>query len=66
MNNYAFAFTFHLEESLYRQLAKDFSLVEKRRIEDQLQEILQSGPVTIIVYKDQNRDKQGRLKHERT
>lgn len=69
MNNYAFAVTVHVEESRYRELAKDKSLVEKKRIEDQLQEILKSGPVSVIVYKDQNRyyrDKQGRLKHERT
>jgi len=34
-----------------------------------LQELVQSGPVSVIVYKDQSRyyrDKQGRLKHERT
>lgn len=69
MNNYAFAVTFHVEESRYRELVKDKSLVEKKCIEDQLQEILQSGPVSVIVYKDQNRyyrDKQGKLKHERT
>lgn len=69
MNNYNLAVTIHVEESRYRELTTDFSPVEKRRIEDQLQEILQSGPVSVIVYKDQSRyyrDKKGRLKHERT
>ena len=69
MNNYNLAVTIHVEESRYKELTTDFSPVEKRRIEDQLQEILQSGPVSVIVYKDQSRyyrDKQGRLKHERT
>lgn len=69
MNNYDLAINIHIEESRYRELAKDFSVDEKKRIESQLQEILKSGPVSVIVYKDQNpyyRDKKGRLKHERT